>query len=177
VHIEVAENEEIPRCANGACGQGCRCGCEIPCDGACGRGCYGYRYKPQEAKMIPPIPLTGMMHFLDKPEELSDEFSFNRDLLPKRANKLVLQDNATHYVEGWGLHFQEKVWETPIDEVKLFSIFGAIAVVGLGIGLSAEKTRIGNMLPGALVLGVFQALAAWMKEWAERPLAVKSKES
>jgi hypothetical protein len=175
VHIEIAENEEIPACANGACGQGCRCGCEALCDGACGRGCYGYRYDPTTAEMIPPIPLTGMMHYLDKPEELGDKI-YNRSLLPKRANRLV-QGNTTHHVEGWGLHFQEKVWEKPIDAVKLFSIFGAIAVVGLWIGLAAEKTNIGNVLPGALVLGVLQTLAAWMKEWAERPLAVKSKKS
>jgi hypothetical protein len=173
VHIFVAEKEEIPACANGACGQGCRCGCKILCGGACGRGCYGYHYEPTTVEMIPPIPPTGMMHYLEKPEHLGNKIH-NRGILPKRANELM-QVNAAHQVEGWGLHFQEKVWEEPIDAVKLFSIFGAIAIVGLRICLATEKANISNMLPGALVLGMFQALAAWMKEWAERPLAEKSK--
>ena len=125
--------------------------------------------------MIPPIPPTGMIHFLHKPEDLGDSVK-NRRLLPKRTHKLADGD-ITNPVYGWGLHFQETVWQAPIDAVKGVSIVGALLISVLWIILAEQKIHVNNLLPGTFVLGVFQALASWMNEWAERPLNKKLKES
>jgi len=88
----------------------------------------------------------------------------------------VANTTARPHVDGWGLHFQEKVWTTPIDAVNWTTIVGAIVIAVLGVVLANDKWKITNFVPGALAFSVGQAIVAWMKEWAERPLFVKPKE-
>ena len=176
VIIQDAEKDEILACDNGDCGIECRCGCERHCQGECGSGCYpnGYRYEPTTAQMVPPIPLMAMIHYLHNPEDLGGSVK-NRGFLPKRTYELA-KSNSTDPVQIWGLHFHEKVWQAPIDAVKGLSIIGALLVSFLWIYVAEEKTHVNNLFPRTLVSGIFQALASWMNEWAERPLANKAQE-
>jgi hypothetical protein len=88
--------------------------------------------------MFPPIPLPDMMHFLDQPHHVAGS-TYNRAILPKRSDELK-QSITTNYVEGWGLHFKEKVWETPLHIIiKACGIIGVVAYVGCGLALHPKR--------------------------------------
>jgi hypothetical protein len=177
VHIESNEEEQIPKCALDICpGADYACGCEESCTSECCKGYFGYFYDPKKPQMIPPIPLTAMMHYLEMPQDLRDS-KVQRARLPKRIDqlKIVAGMNA---IEGWGLHFKEKVWETPFDVIKSIVLVVPFAVVGLWLYLTDEVKTLKNLrslLPASFLFTIFQVFASWLREWAERPIAERAK--
>jgi hypothetical protein len=117
-----------------------------------------------------------MMHYLEKPEELRYS-KVQRAKLPKRADQLnfVVGMDAT---EGWGLHFKEKIWETPFDVLKTIYLVGPFVVVGLWLYLAEEVKSLKNLwalLPASFLFTILQVFATWLREWAERPMLEKEK--
>ena len=179
VHVESNEPEQIPECANGVCGESCTCNCHSSCDGHCGRGCYGYKYDPAKANKKPPIPPTAMMHLLDKPSlhRGLKGSTYNRNALPKRATRLELGSDMQP-VEGWGLHFTEKVWQLPMTVLRVVGIIAAVAAVIFWICFVTREPSLvylAGLLPAALVLAIFQAAATLLEDLAKQTLRAKSK--
>ena len=167
------DEEFIPQCPEEPCGQGCPCGCQSLCHGLCGKGCYGYRYDPRKAAAVPPINPGPMLHFLEFPEHLKAR-TCNRGFLPKRSEALQ-QGPDQRPVEGWGLHFEEAVWEAPIIVIEWLSILGTVATVVVWTVLAERLWKLAGIPSGALCLAFFQALAKAMQKWAESKIKVKVK--
>jgi hypothetical protein len=112
------------------------------------------------------VPRQTLRHLLHHPEKFGNK-RLNRDALPRRQETLVLGPSL-QFIGGWGLHFVEKVWDTPIRIAHFGSI--GLGILCLIVWSCTKEPQLGTVLSAPVALGLGQSIVTLMEKWAESNL-------